>query len=714
MTLSVRTDSMGIIGSSVKYLLLGFFSSLSILISFTLIFLGVYKLIYGDKFSYQNISKKMIGLLTFICFLIYGLLNIDFLPKASPLSLENTRLIFSQSQRGQGSGIISTSLTYYMKRLLGSTGSWFFAIVLSVFFAVFYLKVDIKNLGPKARSAQNWLTGLIKDIVSKIQNFVLVDEEEEDEKTVKKKRIKIKKEDDFEETQNIFSEKNDTENDFIIPDFQNKKENLISTNNENIVSNNKKYKGTASELYVFPPVDILRDYPQTNKKDISNRAKNTKTLENTLLNFGVDAKVKNVTYGPTIIRYELEPKAGTKVSKITNLTEDLALALAAHSIRIEAPIPGKSLIGIEVPTSESEMVSFKDIVSSLEFKKTSANIAFGMGKDITGSSVISDISKMPHVLIAGATGSGKSVCVNTLICSILYKYTPAEVQLIMIDPKMVELSIYNGIGHLLIPVVTDMKKAPNALNWAVGEMNRRYKLFSEHKVKDINGYNEKFEEKLTRIVIIVDELADLMMVSPNEVEDAICRLAQMARACGIHLVIATQRPSVDVITGLIKANIPSRIAFAVSSQMDSRTILDSGGAEKLLGRGDMLYYPMGASKPVRMQGAFVTEQEVEMITDFIKENNGEKEEDKEISMEIEKIEFESENIEDALIPEVLEFIKEREQASTSMLQRKFRIGYNRASRIIDDLEDKGIIGPSDGSKPRKVFLDKIIIPQEKV
>lgn len=450
-----------------------------------------------------------------------------------------------------------------------------------------------------------------------------------------------------------------------------------------------------------------------NKKDSSTRLKNTKTLENTLLNFGVDAKVKSVSYGPTIIRYELEPKAGTKVSKITNLTEDLALALAAQSIRIEAPIPGKSLIGIEVPNLESEIVSFKDIVNSQEFRRSSANIAFGMGKDISGTSVISDISKMPHVLIAGATGSGKSVCVNTLICSILYKYTPNEVQLIMIDPKMVELSIYNGISHLLVPVVTDMKKAPNALNWAVGEMNRRYKLFSENKVKDISGYNEKFEEKLTRIVIIVDELADLMMVSPSEVEDAICRLAQMARACGIHLVIATQRPSVDVITGLIKANIPSRIAFAVSSQTDSRTILDSGGAEKLLGRGDMLYYPMGASKPVRMQGAFVTEQEVEMITDFIKKNNGEKEDDKEITLQIEKIEFERENDEDELLPEIIEFIKEKEQASTSMIQRKFRIGYNRASRIIDELEGKGIIGPSDGSKPRKVFLDQIK-PQEKV
>nr|MBP9562297.1 DNA translocase FtsK [Acetoanaerobium sp.] len=332
---------------------------------------------------------------------------------------------------------------------------------------------------------------------------------------------------------------------------------------------------------------------------------------------------------------------------------------------------------------------------------------FGVGMDIGGNVIVADIARMPHMLVAGATGSGKSVCINTLICSILYKYSPKDVKMIMIDPKMVELSVYNDIPHLLIPVVTNMKKAPNALNWAVAEMNRRYKLFAESKVKDINGYNEKFEERLPRIVLIIDELADLMMVSPNEIEDAICRLAQMARACGIHLVIATQRPSVDVITGLIKANIPSRIAFSVSSQTDSRTILDTGGAEKLLGRGDMLYYPMGANKPVRIQGAFISENEVIKITDFIKEKNNVDIDNTEIIQEIEKIKEQADNPEDELITEILDFIKEKEQASTSLLQRKFRIGYNRASRIIDDLEQKGIVGPSDGVKPRKVYIENI-------
>lgn len=468
--------------------------------------------------------------------------------------------------------------------------------------------------------------------------------------------------------------------------------------------------------YALPSLKLLKDY-KAKPKDQNKQQKNSLKLEETLMLYGIEAKVVNVSVGPTITRYELNPKAGTKISKILGLSDDLALALAAvAAIRIEAPIPGTSLIGIELPNAETDMVSFKSVVESAEFIDSKSKLSFVLGKDVSGRPMISDVSKMPHMLVAGSTGSGKSVCVNGLICSILFKATPEEVKFIMIDPKMVELSIYNDIPHLLIPVVTDMKKAPYALSWAVNEMNRRYKLFAENRVRDIDGYNSTLgiEEKLPRIVIIVDELADLMMVSPNEVEDAICRLAQMARACGMHLVLATQRPSVDVITGLIKSNIPSRIAFAVSSQVDSRTILDSVGADKLIGKGDMLYAPQGSSKPQRIQGAFITDKEVKDIVNFVAKQfpKNHKEfsdliEETINSKENEKKEKES----DPLIDEVIEFAQQNGQISTSLVQRKFRLGYNRASRIIDEMEARGICGPIDGAKPRKVYPKQIEISE---
>ena len=396
-----------------------------------------------------------------------------------------------------------------------------------------------------------------------------------------------------------------------------------------------------------------------------------------------------------------------KVSKIVNLTDDIALSLAARSIRMEAPIPGKSAIGIEVPNETPLMVGLREVFESEEFKKFDSPLAMALGKDISGKPVIGDIGKMPHLLIAGSTGSGKSVCVNTLISSILYKARPDEVKLLLIDPKVVELANYNGIPHLLIPVVTDPKKAANALNWAVVEMNKRYKMFAENGVKDIKSYNEKCEEKLPKIVIIIDELADLMMASANDVEDYICRLAQMARAAGMHLIVATQRPSVDVITGVIKANIPSRIAFAVSSQTDSRTILDMGGAEKLLGKGDMLFYPLGASKPVRLQGAFISENESQNVIDFVKSQVKEEVKYEENIMDtISKVNMEKSSDEDDLLSEAIEFVVESGQGSASMLQRKFKIGFNRAARLIDSMEERGIVGPNEGSKPRKVLMSK--------
>jgi S-DNA-T family DNA segregation ATPase FtsK/SpoIIIE len=466
---------------------------------------------------------------------------------------------------------------------------------------------------------------------------------------------------------------------------------------------------TNYDNYKKPGADLLNKAPKKADENGKKKVlKNAALLEKTLADFGVEAKINQVTVGPTITRYEIQPSPGVKVSKIVNLTDDIALSLAAKSIRIEAPIPGKSAIGIEVPNEEAQMVTAREILESDEFNNFNSPLAMGLGKDVAGNIIIGDIGKMPHLLIAGSTGSGKSVCVNTLISSILYKANPDEVKLLLIDPKVVELANYNGIPHLLIPVVTDPKKAANALNWAVVEMNRRYKLFAENQVKDVGGYNEKVvDDKLPKIVIIIDELADLMMASANDVEDYICRLAQMARAAGMHLIVATQRPSVDVITGVIKANIPSRIAFAVSSQTDSRTILDTGGAEKLLGKGDMLFYPLRAAKPVRLQGAFISEGESERVIDFVKDQvKDEVQYEEDIIETISKVTTSKTDDEDEFLHEAIELVVDSGQASASMLQRRFKIGFNRAARLIDSMEERGIVGQSEGSKPRKVLISK--------
>ena len=459
--------------------------------------------------------------------------------------------------------------------------------------------------------------------------------------------------------------------------------------------------------YVFPPVELLNKVQVPHSKDATKKSiSNAKKLEETLASFGVEAKVTQIHKGPAVTRYELQPKQGVKVSKIVNLADDIALNLAAPNIRIEAPIPGKAAVGIEVANESSEMVYLRDVIDSDRFIAFPSKLAFALGKDIAGKPIVTDIAKMPHMLIAGATGSGKSVCINTLITSILYKARPDEVKLIMIDPKVVELSVYNGIPHLLIPVVTDPKKAAGALFWAVNEMTRRYNLFAENNVRDMKGYNEKqFDEsaKLPQIVIIIDELADLMMTGAKEVEDAICRLAQMARAAGIHLVIATQRPSVDVITGVIKANIPSRLAFAVSSGTDSRTILDMTGAEKLLGKGDMLFYPVGESKPIRIQGAFISDKEVESIVNAIRTDEVKYEESVIQTLENTAAPTAEGQDEDELIEDAVAFAAGKEKLSISMLQRYFRIGFNRAARLMDALEARGVVGPDEGSKPRRVL-----------
>ena len=473
--------------------------------------------------------------------------------------------------------------------------------------------------------------------------------------------------------------------------------------------------------YKFPPISLLKKGKNTGGDSNAHLRETARKLQDTLHNFGVNVTITDVSCGPTVTRYEMQPEQGVKVSKIVSLTDDIKLNLAATDIRIEAPIPGKAAVGIEVPNENNSTVMLRDLIQSEAFKNCPSKLAFAAGKDIGGRPVIADIAKMPHLLIAGATGSGKSVCINTIIVSLLYKATPDEVKLIMIDPKVVELSAYNGIPHLFIPVVTDPKKAAGALNWAVAEMMERYDKFAQYNVRDLKGYNAKVDalegiedenkpKKLPQIVIIVDELADLMMVAPGEVEDAICRLAQLARAAGIHLIIATQRPSVNVITGLIKANMPSRIAFSVSSGVDSRTILDMNGAEKLLGKGDMLFYPQGYQKPARVQGAFVSDQEVSAIVNFLSSQHPETEYDREIQQKIEAAKEtggtgpQSGSERDAYFADAGKFIIEKDKASIGMLQRAFKIGFNRAARIMDQLCDAGVVGEEEGTKPRKVLM----------
>lgn len=498
----------------------------------------------------------------------------------------------------------------------------------------------------------------------------------------------------------------------------------VETATANVEQEIKKSEEKRAKEYVFPPLSLLKHGKKSGGDSDAHLRQTAMKLQQTLQNFNVNVTVTNVSCGPSVTRYELQPEQGVKVSKIVGLADDIKLNLAAADIRIEAPIPGKAAVGIEVPNKENTAVMLRDLLETDEFQNHESKIAFAAGRDIAGKVVVADIMKMPHVLIAGATGSGKSVCINTLIMSILYKADPKDVKLIMIDPKVVELSVYNGIPHLMIPVVTDLKKAAGALNWAVAEMMKRYDLFAQYNVRDLKGYNAKVEtveaieeegkpEKLPQIVIIVDELADLMMVAPGEVEESICRLAQLARAAGIHLVLATQRPSVNVITGLIKANMPSRIAFSVSSGVDSRTIIDMNGAEKLLGKGDMLFYPAGYQKPARVQGAFVSDKEVQAVVDFLVKNSESVQYNEEITNHVNSASVAAGGTvsgnsgaddRDAYFVDAGKFIIEKDKASIGMLQRVFKIGFNRAARIMDQLAEAGVVGEEEGTKPRKVLM----------
>lgn len=505
-------------------------------------------------------------------------------------------------------------------------------------------------------------------------------------------------------------------------------ENGILTGDEEVSGENKKISNkeareamlSAEEIntaklkkYKKPPVNLLKRPEGGVKANNRLLTEKAQKLEETLKNFHVDARVMQVTQGPTVTRYEIQPAVGVKVNSIVRLADDIALNLEAKSIRIEAPIPGKAAVGIEVENDSVTMVHIREIIDSREFKDSKSKITFAVGKDISGKAIVADLKAMPHLLIAGSTGSGKSVCINGIITSLLYKANPDEVKLILVDPKVVELGNYNGVPHLMIPVVTDPGKAAAALNWAVAEMTDRYKKFAEEGVRDLESYNEyvrandETEKVMPQVVIIIDELADLMMAAPSQIEESICRLAQMARAAGMHLIVATQRPSVDVITGVIKANIPSRIAFAVSSQVDSRTILDMQGAEKLVGKGDMLFNPMGMGKPVRIQGAFISDSEVNKVIDFVKDQVQDAAYNQDVLTRIERNDVQGPEEEaDELLSDAIDLVVKSGQASVSMLQRRFRIGYNRAARIMDMMEARGIVSAQDGSRPRQVLLSE--------
>ena len=563
---------------------------------------------------------------------------------------------------------------------------------------------DIKTIN--SESSRNTVTNT-NDINLEGFDDDFIDIKINDSSNTKNTEAVDKKEDDLKAKENLKTDKKPKTIKKEIEKTQKTEE--TEDNNEEIDIEKEIHKEDIVH-YEFPSLDLLKEVEVTNTSSKGKEIKdNIKIIQDTLNNFGVDAKVIGVNSGPTITSYEISLAAGVKVSKILSLSDNLALALATTDIRILAPIPGKSAVGIEVPNKNKDTLLLKEILDSDEFRNLKSKLPLALGKDVTGNTIISSIANMPHLLIAGATGSGKSVCINTIIMSILYKARPDEVKLIMIDPKVVELNVYNNIPHLLIPVVTNAKKAQFSLNWAVQEMEKRYQLFAKNNVKDMQSYNEldTITEKMPQIVIIIDELADLMMVAATEVEDAICRLAQMARAAGMHLIVATQRPSVDVITGTIKANIPSRISFQVSSQIDSRTILDMSGAEKLLGKGDMLYYPSNLSKPIRVQGAFVSDKEVKRVCDFIR-NQGEANynQDAVESISTNNTSQTMQDDKDELYDEAVKLVVADGQASISYLQRKLKIGYSRAARIVDQMEEMGVVSGYDGSKPRKVLIEE--------
>ena len=734
-------SNSGVIGEILSPMLGGFIGGVKYIIPIGTFAIALY-LAYDDK---DYMVSKLIQYGIVICCLttvmsIYSFSLGVLDPNANFANILDRA--YYLGSMNNGGGIVGATIASFLIKLVGITGAVIIAIGLAVILIVsmfgFKPTVLIKKYMQEARERKEEL----KD--SRRKSHKQDEEEEEEvketakqrrerEKEEKRKaaaiidpeqfRINLDGEDDDDKVRDlgIFGkkkQKNDTDPGFIESDIFKKVEEKKDDKNIKEEMQLQHAMEVEDETYEYPPVELLSKATKKTAKGGAKALTDTASkLQKTLYSFGVSAKVENVSVGPAITRYELKPAEGVRVSKIANLADDIALNLAAETIRIEAPIPGKQAVGIEIPNKEKEMVHIRDVVESTEFSNNKSKLSVALGKDVAGQAMIADIAKMPHVLVAGSTGSGKSVCINTIITSIIYNAKPSEVKLIMVDPKVVELSVYNGIPHLLIPVVTDPRKAAGALTWAVQEMEDRYNKFAQKGVRDLAGYNKVLEKeeigRLPQIVIIIDELADLMMVAAKDVEDAICRLAQKARAAGMHLVIATQRPSVDVITGLIKANVPSRISFAVSSQVDSRTILDMAGAEKLLGKGDMLFYPAGAAKPLRVQGAYISDDEVEKIVDFVKAN-GEANYREDIIQSIDKANSTDKELEeqtddddtDPLLMEAIETVVETGQASTSFIQRRFKVGYARAGRIIDQMEERGIISGYQGSKPREVLMPK--------
>lgn len=748
-----------ILGIAIYTSLAGILSILAQRVSYAVIGIGANALpLYLIYFGFQYIKtrgnieiKKSfwgITILVIVIMLTFGIINIQSIGESSDF-FANIKQIISDDNQTMHGGILSYIICYPLNKIIGALGTYVILLTFSIIAIILIFDITLYDLGLKAYNKGEELRNVRSKRIKEKNEYQVADEEfinivdnnENKDKIADEKETFLSNVDkkikilDFmknsQENKELSPElKSEISSDIQVESFVEKSSQNISHKKEKLDNDvkdvvNKEIQEHISEHkeqreYKHPSLELLKLNSNTklNSSDKKELIENANKLEEILSNFGVDAKVTQVTKGPSVTRFELQPSPGVKVSKIVNLSDDIALGLAASGIRIEAPIPGKAAVGIEVPNGKQTPVFLREVLENDEFINSKKNLAFALGKDISGKCVVGDLCKMPHTLIAGATGSGKSVCINALIISLLYKYNPDEVKLLMVDPKVVELNVYNGIPHLLIPVVTDPKKAAAALNWAVNEMTNRYKLFADSGVRNMESYNELYnkgaiEQKLPYIVIIVDELADLMMVCPNDVEDYIGRLAQMARAAGMHLVIATQRPSVDVITGVIKANIPSRISFAVSSQIDSRTILDGSGAEKLLGKGDMLYYPVGESKPLRVQGCFISEEEVEQVVSFIKSEQGDINYEEDIIDHINnnsdsKTSDPNEKDEevDELLSEVINVVVEYGQASTSFIQRKFRIGFNRASRIMDQLEERGIISEKDGSRPRQVLVSR--------
>lgn len=742
-----RTGQQGLVGDWIKIALIVVFGKGMYILPFAIMLMGILQLlnilIYSEKKQIVAISGIFLSILMLLA--IRDCTVHNFFPLDKSIN-EVTNISLNYKQLPiLGGGILGNLTSYIFIKLLGIIGTY---ILISTFILIFTIIFTNQSLISFFKIIFNF----IKKFFNAIYNFIYVEVEveEENEAPTKVKGIKHKP------TAADSSQENDVKNIKII-DYNCEHPEHKNTYNKNIVQlkiedikvedNDKQHKltkesqekfeakdvsdikekdndklkdikivdntvdSTPIEEYKLPSITLLNvPKHKGNISKLDDLQKGAEKLIETLESFNIQCNITQISKGPSITRYELQPAPGIKVSKITSLQNDIALNLASADIRMEAPIPGKSAIGIEVPNKEKTDVLFKMLVESKEYKDSQTKIPFALGKDIAGKNIVGSIEKMPHLLVAGATGSGKSVCINSLIMSILYKARPDEVKLILIDPKVVELSIYNGIPHLLIPVVTDPRKAANALNWAVSEMTARYKIFAQNSVRDLFSYNEKMknenrlEEKMPQIVIIIDELADLMQVAPGEVEECITRIAQLARACGIHLVVATQRPSVDVITGVIKANIPSRIAFAVSSYIDSRTILDASGAEKLLGKGDMLYHPMGLPKPIRIQGTFISDDEIKRVVEHIVQQKIQQKQN-DVVAEIEKAPVSNEKV-DELLERAIDLVIEEGQASASYLQRRFSIGYNRAAKLIDALEERGIISGSQGSKPRNVLVTK--------